>query len=90
MEIDKFAEGVKAESRKLRNEVKRQTVGYILAALGLVAGLAWNQAITAFIDKFFGGTGSLGAKFIYAIVITLVVVTIGIYLARLAEAENKK
>jgi hypothetical protein len=37
----------------LREELKKQTLGYIVGALGLVAGLAWNEAIKAFIEFLF-------------------------------------
>jgi len=36
---------IKAEQMRIREEVRKKTIGYIVAALGLVAGLAWNDAI---------------------------------------------
>lgn len=86
LEIDKFRE----ETKKIKQEVKKQTVGYILAALGLVAGLAWNEAIRALIDQFFPGKNSLGAKFLYAVLITVIVVVLGIYLARISRENNRE
>jgi len=88
-EPNKFFE----ETKKIKTEVKKQVVGYILAAFGLVAGLAWNDAIKALIQHFFpGDKSSIPAQFVYALVITIVVVVIGIYLARLAAdvAEKKE
>lgn len=65
----------------LKTEVKNKTTTYILAGFGLVAGLAWNEAIKGLIDWLFPlDRGSIWAKFIYAIIITLVVVIIGSYL----------
>lgn len=65
----------------MTSEVKKQVVGYILAAFGLVAGLAWNDAIRGLIDYLYPlGQDGLPAKFIYAGVITLVLVTISSYL----------
>ncbi len=76
------------ETRSIRQEVRQQTLGYIIAAFGLVAGLAWNEAIKALIERFFkDGSDSLSAKFLYAIVITLAVVILTIYLARLKEKK---
>jgi len=86
IEINRLRE----ETRKIRREVKKQTVGYILAALGLVAGLAWNEAIRALIEQFFPGKNSIEAKFLYAAVITIVVVVIGIYLARLSQEDQQQ
>ncbi|MEK9171243.1 MAG: DUF5654 family protein, partial [Patescibacteria group bacterium] len=37
----------------LSKQVREKTTGYILAAFGLVAGLAWNDAIKSTIDRFF-------------------------------------
>lgn len=58
----------------LKSEIKKQTAGFITAALGLVAGLAWNDAIRALIDSFFPAGSDLAAKFIYAAGVTVLVV----------------
>jgi len=56
-------------------------VGYII---GLVAGLAWNEAIKAAIEFAFPlSQNSLLAKFIYAVLVTAVVVLLSLYLTRL-------
>ncbi|MCR4322951.1 MAG: DUF5654 family protein [Candidatus Azambacteria bacterium] len=72
----------------VREQVRTQTVGYIATAFGLVAGLAWNDAIKAFIENIFPlGTGTMWAKFVYAVIITVFVVVITRYLLRIV---NKK
>jgi polyferredoxin len=77
-------------SNDLRKEVKKQTISYLLAALGLVAGLAWNEAIKSLINYFFPLKGSsLLAQFIYAILLTIVVVVITMYLSKLLDKEEK-
>lgn len=87
---DEF-EKIKEESRKMREQVQQQMVGYITAAFGLVAGLAWNQAIQALINHFFPKTGnSLTAQFIYAILITAVVVILTTYMIRFFKGEEEK
>ncbi|OHA09403.1 MAG: hypothetical protein A3B37_02465 [Candidatus Sungbacteria bacterium RIFCSPLOWO2_01_FULL_59_16] len=74
------------ESREIRREVRERTLGYILTALGLVAGLAWNEAITAFIAEVFPlSKNGLAAKIIYAVVITIVVVVVNLSVVRFAE-----
>lgn len=71
--------------KEIRMKTKEQTIGYILAAFGLVAGLAWNEAIKSFIDIIFTlDKNSLVAKFAYAIAVTLVVVVISNYLGKIA------
>ncbi len=59
-------------------------------ALGLVAGLAWNDAIKALIEDLFpfAKTGIL-AKFIYAVIITAVVVIVGNYLLKPSAKEEE-
>ena len=64
-------------------------MGYILAGLGLVAGLAWNEAIKAFIEQVIPvGGNTLFAKLLYAGVVTIIVVFASVYLARLLEDKE--
>lgn len=84
---------IKDKGLELEREVREKTLGYILTSFGLVAGLAWNEAIKAFIDRFFSEPGDgLKAKFLYAILMTVVVVAISLYLSRIfrvKKAEKK-
>ncbi len=74
--------------KSIHREARMQTVGYILTALGLVVGLAWNEAIVAFIDKVVPlGKDGLGAKFLYAVIITIIVVIASRYIQKLAARE---
>ncbi len=75
--------------KKEAREVKGRMVGYIGAALGLVAGLAWNEAITSFINSVFTlDKNSVFAKFVYAAILTAVVVILIQRLERLSSKEN--
>lgn len=70
-------------SQEIQTEVRAKIVAYITAALGLVAGLAWNDAIKALIEAIFPlQRNSVPAKFVYAVLITLVVVFVSVSLAR--------
>jgi hypothetical protein len=82
---------IKNESKIIRSKIKTQMLGYIMAAFGLVAGLAWNDAVKSLIEFVFPAQkNTLTAKFLYAILITLFVVLITIYLSRiLVEKEEK-
>ncbi len=73
------------EHKKLEREILERMVGYITAAFGLVAGLAWNEAIQSFIQYAFpmGSPHSLWAKIIYAVIITIAVTLVTIYFTRL-------
>lgn len=67
----------------LSKQVREKTTGYILAAFGLVAGLAWNDAIKSTIDRFFPlNQGNVIIKFAYALVITVAVVIAGWILSK--------
>ena len=90
--MEKIKKGVaktKEERLDLRREIKEKTISYILAAFGLVAGLAWNEAIKSFIDQFFPNSGNgVLIKFVYALVITIIIVVITVYLLKLTEKKN--
>lgn len=71
----------KEEEKKtnLKREITQRSIGYITAGFGLVAGLAWNDAIRTTIEIVVpGGANTIIAKFIYAFVFTifLVIVTV--------------
>lgn len=54
------------------------------ASLGLVAALAWNEAIKALIKKILGEDDSLAGLFTYAILATLIAVVVLLILGRAA------
>lgn len=83
---------LKNSQREVRKEVRERTLAYVVAALGLVAGLAWNEAINTLIAQYFPlSKDTLIAKFVYAGVITIIVVTVSSTLVRvLGRPEDKK
>lgn len=82
---------IKGTGSELEREIREKTLGYVITSFGLVAGLAWNDVIKAFIEEFFPDPGTgLRAKFFYALVMTAFVVAISLYLARLFKVEKKK
>ena len=82
---------IKDKGTELEREVREKTLGYIITSFGLVAGLAWNDAIKTFIEKYFPDPGNgLRAKFVYALVMTIFVVAVSLYLSRIFKIEKKK
>lgn len=82
---------IKENSQKLQEEVRSKLVGYILTAFGVVAGLAWNDAITTIINTFVpGDKNTIVAKLIYAVIITVAVVILGIYISKLLKRDEGK
>lgn len=55
------------------------------AALGLVAALAWNEAIKATLKQLLGEDDNLAALYTYAILATVVALVVLILLARAAS-----
>lgn len=54
------------------------------ASLGLVAALAWNEAIKATIQQIFGTGDSLAGLYTYAIIATVLAIVVLSLLARAA------
>jgi predicted MFS family arabinose efflux permease len=85
----------KAQKRKenrneFRVEVLEAFAALITAAFGLVAALAWNEAIKTTIDNFFDKSlevtlGQFGALYFYAIIVTLIAVLFTIWIARASK-----
>ena len=61
----------------------------ITAAFGLIAALAWNEAIKAIFKEIFGSSESIVPLLIYAITVTIVAVILTILVAR-SLANMKK
>lgn len=83
---------IKNEGERITNEVRERSMTYIAGGLGIVVGLAWNEAIKALIDYFYplsSGTGIL-AKFSYAIILTAIVVVVTMYIVRPPEKNSHK
>lgn len=60
--------------REARRNIRKRMFTYIGGGLGLVIGLAWNEAIAALIKSVFPNeTHTIVAKFIYAFILTVVV-----------------
>lgn len=87
--MEKISKKIKDKSRELEREIREKTFGYIVASFGLVAGLAWNEAIKAMIEAFFPlQKDTLKAKFVYAIAITIIVVIVSLYFSRFFKKEK--
>jgi hypothetical protein len=78
----------------LTKNVGKRLYELMTAALSLVAALAWNDAVQSLFKQIFGDVGSVYAKFLYAIFITVLVVIVSTRLAKLAkhmqELEEKR
>jgi uncharacterized membrane protein len=78
------------KEKALTGEVLDRFSQLITTALGLVAALAWNTAIQNLFDRVFGKAGAaLAGQFLYAVLITLIVIFATIAVTRAAERAKK-
>lgn len=71
----------KDELKKVPKVFSSKASALIMGGFGLVAALAWNDAIQTLFAKVFGDNpGSLWAKFLYAVIVTATIVIVSIYI----------
>ena len=71
--------------------VFERMVTLLLAGFGFVAALAWNDAIQGLVQLLFPlERSTLIAKFVYAIVITLVLTILSLRLTRLTKKDSSE
>lgn len=85
----------KSEKEKsFQKELADQLVTLTTSAFGLVAALAWNEAIQAFVNsyiaKFYPEGSTVISKFLYAVLVTLLAVLITYQLSRIAARLGVK
>jgi len=69
----------------MKKEIIEKVTILITTAFGLVAALAWNDAIKALFVEIFGAAGTIIAMFLYAIVVTIIAVWVTMRLTKLSE-----
>jgi len=84
-------EKIKGVFRKITNVEKEailKALTFIMAAFGLVAALAWNEAIATLINFYFKSSSNIVSKFIYAIIVTFIAVIISLNISRIIDKEK--
>lgn len=78
--------------KSLRLEILEKVSQLATAGLGLVAALAWNDAIQTVFKLIFGEQSAVWAKFSYALLVTGLVVLITMRLSSLIDRlkQNKE
>ena len=74
----------------LKVEVLDKIAALITAAFGLVAALAWNEAIKAVFREIFGSEDAVGPMLMYAIIVTIAAVILTIVVARAASKAKSQ
>lgn len=74
-----------------RKEVLSRMSDLITAGFGLVAALAWNNAIQEVFRRLFGeDQGNLYAMFFYAVLVTIVAVIATMWIGQLIKKDSGK
>lgn len=76
------------KDQELHKQLIRQMITLSTAGFGLVAALAWNEAIQGFVQKYLEGyiPGSgLWGQFVYAIIITIFAVLVTYQISKLVR-----
>jgi len=76
------------EIKKTKREFTEKTITLILGGFGLVAALAWNEAIKSLFETFFEKSDEIIGKFIYAAIVTAIVVVVSMRLKRISEKKE--
>ena len=71
--------------KPLKVEILDKIAALVTAAFGLVAALAWNEAIKAIFKEIFGTAEAIVPMLTYAIVVTIIAVILTIIVARAAS-----
>jgi len=66
----------------MKLEILDKIATLVTVAFGLVAALAWNGAVQAIFQHFFGAADSIPAMLVYAVVVTIIAVLVAIWIAR--------
>lgn len=90
MAFEKKLEKIKKDGEELKSEIQEKVISYVGAGFGVIASLAWNEAIKAMIEYLFPlKQDTIFAKFLYAGIMTLVLVVVTIYLVKVFKKGNK-
>ena len=78
------------DDNNLKSQIIKKVSELTTAGFGLVAALAWNDAIQTLFKYIFGEQSAIWAKFVYALIITVLVVLITVKISRLVSATENK
>jgi uncharacterized membrane protein len=73
---------VEEKLKKVSGEFWGKATTIALASLGVVAALAWNAAIMAVFEKYFSIENTLFAKICYAILVTILLTIVTMWLSK--------
>ena len=90
--ISKITEPTIKEIKQLKLETLTKMSDLATAGFGLVAALAWNEAIQSLVNSILpkNSSGGITAQIIYAVIITAVVVFVTMRLGKMTNAAKEQ
>jgi uncharacterized membrane protein len=85
-ELEKFLE--KHEVRHVYLSVMQRIIFLVIAAVGLIAALAWDKALHHLFERFFHGDSLVG-EIGYAALITVIAALVSVWLGRFLPSGAK-
>lgn len=82
-----------SEKKSFKRELLEQMMSLSTAGFGLVAALAWNEAIKSFVEQYiqpYFPSTAIYYKFFYALLITILAVFITYQLSQIKSKFDKK
>lgn len=76
------------KAKELRVELLKTMISLATAGFGLVAALAWNDAIQSIIKELYPEGSGVSSKLVYAVVITSLAVLITYLLGRMIQETS--
>ena len=86
-EIEKLLED--REIRRIPTDILDKVFTLVIAALGVVAALAWHEALQHVFESIFGDMTSLGGEIYYAVVVTALAALISVLLGKFIVKKKK-
>ena len=87
-EVEKFLETY--ELHRIHSHIFERVATLIIAALGLIAALAWDEALRGIFEQLFQGEETILEKISYALVITVIATIVSVILGKLYIKRRKK
>jgi len=85
---------LKAELNAIREEVRNDVVGPVVASFGFIIALIWRDAIQSAIGEFLQRAGLIEREYIYqfvsAVIVTVVVIVIMVVVTKLGRKRKKE
>jgi hypothetical protein len=86
-DIDEFIE--RYELKHLHTDIAERTLVFVIAALGLIAALAWDDTFKQIFIKLFGSMDTIGQKLLYAAILTFVTALVTVRLNKIFKRKRR-